>query len=509
MAKSYFGFEQLTGYSPVIDFQTVREGIDKELTEIGKEREEKKRVIEENTKAAMDAINEDKGTGELTDLNRSLHNVADQIKDQILVQYDLMRTGKVRPSAFNKFVEGSKASISNIRTMSESYQQRALDIQKPGVAALEVHLAQDVLDLNFFSENAFFSNPSTGDIYLAAINEDGSIKLDEKGNIVNKKSPYYMQSTRQTTLMETDFDSEVNEIVQQYGIDATTAPGEVSGLVDAAYKDIQTRVHALDNLEVGDLLSQMLPDSRFSYTDSKEEAQQSVQQWSDLNSRYSEQYLIVQNEDSTDDEKAAAQNQMRIIKQEMDNVKLFMYAATPESGSPGIIDIEVDDVHRLIAHDVYETMFRSKIGTATNAELVQQRDQGRSDDRNLANNYYRQMKDAWTMINSGDAQQIQSGVSKMVSIYRGLGTNVVTGAVTANGYFELTDSDGKQFIAANLKQENTAINGFNSLIVGLGGTRLGTHFSNKTTDRSPFSFEWSAPPAGVEIGTTQEAVVTK
>ena len=183
MAKSYFGFEQLTGYSPVIDFQTVREGIDKELTEIGKEREERKRVIEENTKAAMDAINEDKGTGELTDLNRSLHNVADQIKDQILVQYDLMRTGKVRPSAFNKFVEGSKASISNIRTMSESYQQRALDIQKPGVAALEVHLAQDVLDLNFFSENAFFSNPSTGDIYLAAINEDGSIKLDEKGNI--------------------------------------------------------------------------------------------------------------------------------------------------------------------------------------------------------------------------------------------------------------------------------------------------------------------------------------
>ena len=510
MAKSYYGFDTLTGYSPTIDFKSVRQEIDKELATIGEAREAKKKVIEENTKAAMEAIDEDKGTGELTDLNRSLHNVSDQIKDQVLLQYNLMTTGKVKPSAFNKFVEGSKQSISNIKTMAESYQQRALDIQQPGVAAIETHLSQDVLDLNFFSENAFFSNPSTGDIYLAAVNEDGSIKLDENGNIVNKKSPYYMQSTRQATIMETDFDGEVNAIVEKYGMDVTSVAGQTSEYVDAAYKDIQTRVHSLDNLEVGDLLSQMLPNSRFDYTDSKEEAQQSIDKWSELNSRYSEQYLITQNEDSTDDEKTAAENQMRIIRQEMDNVKIFMYAATPESGAPGIIDMEVDDVHRLIAHDIYETMFRSKMGTATNANLAPtQRDRGRSDDRNLANNYYRQMKDAWTMINSGDQNTIQAGVSKMVAVYRGLGVNVVTGGVTTNGYFELTDPNGQQFIAANLKEESSSINGFNSLIVGLGNTKLGVHFSNKTTDSSPFSFEWNAPPTGVEIGTIQEAVVTE
>ena len=489
MAKSYFGFEQLTGYSPVIDFQTVREGIDKELTEIGKEREEKKRVIEENTKAAMDAINEDKGTGELTDLNRGLHNVADQIKDQILVQYDLMRTGKVRPSAFNKFVEGSKASISNIKTMAESYQQRALDIQKPGARRIETHLAQDVLDLNFFSENAFFSNPSTGDIYLAAINEDGSIKLDEKGNIVNKKSPYYMQSTRQTTLMDIDFDSEINGIVQQYGIDATTAPGEVSGLVDAAYKDIQTRVHSLDNLELSNLLTQMLPVSRFDYTDSREEAQQSIDKWSGLNAQYVEQYEIFKNEDSTDEEKAAAETQMKSIKMLMDNVQILMYAATPESGSPGIIDIEVDDVHRLIAHDVYETMFRSKIGTATNAELVQQRDQGRSDNRNMANNYYNQLRKAWENINSGDANKVKEGISLVTSVYRGLGTDAKYVSVNENGIFKIQDSTGASVAMCDLTNQGGSQTGFNNLLLGLGGTGLGVEFSNKT--RNSFNYDYN------------------
>ena len=118
MAKSYYGFDKLTGYSPTIDFKSVRQEIDKELATIGEAREAKKKVIEENTKAAMEAINEDKGTGELTDLNRGLHNVSDQIKDQVLLQYNLMTTGKIKPSAFNKFVEGSKESINNIKTMT-------------------------------------------------------------------------------------------------------------------------------------------------------------------------------------------------------------------------------------------------------------------------------------------------------------------------------------------------------------------------------------------------------
>ena len=506
MAKSYYGFDNLTGYSPTIDFKSVRQEIDQELATIGAAREAKKKVIEENTKAAMEAINEDKGTGELTDLNRGLHNVSDQIKDQVLLQYNLMTTGKIKPSAFNKFVEGSKASIGNIKTMSEAYQQRALDIQQPGVAAIETHLSQDVLDLNFFSENGFFSNPSTGDIYLAGVNEDGSMKIDEDGNIVNKKSPYYMQSTRQATIMETDFDGEVNGIVEKYGMNVTSAPGETSVFVDEVYKDIQTRVHSLDNLEVGDLLSQMLPDSRFDYTASREEAQQSIDKWGELNTQYVEQYEIFENEDSTDDEKAAAEMQMNNIRRRMEGVKILMYAATPESGSPGVIDMEVDDVHRLIAHDIYETMFRSKMGTATNAELVQQRDRGRSDNRAKANNYYEQMKTAWQNITSGDDTKIQAGVNTMVSVYRGLGTNVANGYVDAGGTFVLQDANGFEFVGVDLVSQESANTGFNNLLLGLGGTNLGVEFSNKT--KNTFEYTWN-PHTGAKIGGEIPKVVSK
>ena len=502
MAKTYYGFDKVTGYSPVIDFRSVRQEIDKELDSITQERDAKKKVIEENTKAAMEALDKDEGLGELDQLNDRLLGVSDQIKDNVMLQYELMRSGKVRPSTFNKFVQNSTASVNHIKTMAQTYQDKALDIQQPGVASVEIFLSNDVLNLGYFNENSFFQNPSTGEIYLAGINEDGSIKYDENGDIVNKRSTNYMQNRRRSIIMEEDFNGYADKIVTAYGVNATNEPGKTSEFVDEVFKDLDTKVHSLDNIQVGDMLSQYLSDDRFSYTDDREEAQRSIDSYNELNDKYIDQYEILQNEDSTDEEKAAAQNQMNSLRMQMDGVKVLMYAAETENGS--VIDMEVTDTHRLIAHDVYETMFRSKMGTATNAAAqASNHDQGRSDDRRQATAYYDQMKKAWENINSGDNYSIEAGVNTMVSIYRGLGVNVAAGSVNEDGVFKLQDANGYEFVASDLTSSESAKIGFKNLLLALGGTDLGVEFSNKV-NRS-FNYTWNEP-TGSEVGTPIELV---
>ena len=159
MANSYYGFDKVTGYTPNIDFKSVRQEIEKELDSISQEREEKKKVIEENTAKLMTEANSDKGMGELDMLNESLHGLSGQVKENSLFMYQMLRTGKIKPEDYNKYVQNSTSSLNHIRTMSESMQERALQLQGDDVSVHEHHLSGDVLNLGYFNEIHFSKMP--------------------------------------------------------------------------------------------------------------------------------------------------------------------------------------------------------------------------------------------------------------------------------------------------------------------------------------------------------------
>jgi len=470
MANSYYGFDKVTGYTPNIDFKSVRQEIEKELDSISQEREEKKKVIEENTAKLMTEANSDKGMGELDMLNESLHGLSGQVKENSLFMYQMLRTGKIKPEDYNKYVQNSTSSLNHIRTMSESMQERALQLQGDDVSVHEHHLSGDVLNLGYFNENSFFQNATTGEIFLAGIDGDGNIKYDDKGNIVNKRSASYMQNRRRSIIKEEDFLNFVSERTKTYAQMVNGEPGAMTTHVDAAFRDIQNKVNSLDDMQIADFLSQELSNYQFDFTFDKEEARQSAKEYSDMQIRLGEVGSKLEDESISEEEKTKLIREQMSLKNKMSAHKFLMYSKETENGS--VIDIEIDPVLRQLAGQRMQTIFMSQMGTSVNAEQVERFDAQaalwrQTEERRTQ--VYETLKRGYQNIMSGDPELMKAGIAQVESAYES--ADKTTHAVLSGDgqSFSLVSADNTAILgAANISNPNVVNEGFISLVGGLG-----------------------------------------
>lgn len=470
MGNSYYGFDKITGYTPNIDFKSVRQEIEKELDNISQEREEKKKVIEENTAKLMTEANSDRGMGELDMLNESLIGLSGQVKENSLFMYQMLRTGKIKPEDYNKYVQNSTSSLNHIRTMSESMQERALQLQEDDVSAHELHLSGDVLNLGYFNNNSFFQNSTTGEIFLAGVDEDGNIKYDEKGNILNKRSANYMQNRRRSIIREENFLDFVIERTKTYAQMVNNEPGAMTTHVDAAFRDIQNKVNSLDDMQIADFLSQELSNFQFDFTFDKEEARQSAKEYSDMQIRLGEVNSKLEDESISEEEKTKLIREQMSLKNKMSAHKFLMYSKETENGS--VIDIEVDPVLRQLAGQRMQTIFMSQMGTSVNAEQVRNFDYNAAlwrETEERRTQVYETLKRGYQNIMSGDPELMKAGIAQVESAYESAGKTTHAVLSLDGQSFSLVNADNTAILgAANISNPNVVNEGFISLVGGLG-----------------------------------------
>ena len=486
MGNSYYGFDKITGYTPNIDFKSVRQEIEKELDNISQEREEKKKVIEENTAKLMTEANSDRGMGELDMLNESLIGLSGQVKENSLFMYQMLRTGKIKPEDYNKYVQNSTSSLNHIRTMSESMQERALQLQEDDVSAHELHLSGDVLNLGYFNNNSFFQNSTTGEIFLAGVDEDGNIKYDEKGNILNKRSANYMQNRRRSIIREENFLDFVTERTKTYAQMVNGEPGAMTTHVDAAFRDIQNKVNSLDDMQIADFLSQELSNFQFDFTFDKEEARQSAKEYSDMQIRLGEVSSKLEDESISEEEKTKLIREQMSLKNKMSAHKFLMYSKETENGS--VIDIEVDPVLRQLAAQRMQTIFMSQMGTSVNAEQVERFDAQAAlwrQTQEKRTQVYETLKRGYENVMSGDPELMIAGMNQIEAAYESADKTGHAVLDASGMQFGIVSADNTAVLgSANLANANVINEGFISLVAGLGAEYTTFLDMNATFDAS-------------------------
>lgn len=421
MARSYYGLDKVTGYSPNIDFRSIRQEVNTELERISKEREEKKKTIEENTRLAIEAARSDIGMGAIDQLNDHLLGATDQILENISFQENLRRTGGTSVSNYNKFVQNSKASIDHIHQMSKRIQDRAKELQEDGIHEVDIFLSDLYINNDFLQKNTFFQNPTTGEIMLVGTDENGEIKFDADGNLVDKKTPLYMSGImNREVLRETDFDAMFDSEITSAGKLISTSPGEYATIVPAAIDNMYRKLSSLDNLEISDFLSQQYSESQFGFTRDREEARKSADEYMSTSSEIADLITRKEQEGLSEEEINSIDRELMSLDAKLRSTKVFMYANETDQGP--IIDIEILPVHRKLMHDAGSMMIDARIGKQIipeqqqgyNAQQVADRNE-RAKELGIVN----QLTEGLEMLASGDQDMMMDGFAKIQTVMAG------------------------------------------------------------------------------------------
>ena len=433
MAKSFYGFNNIQGYSPVIDFKSVRTEIDTELDRISEEREAKKKTIEDNTKAAMEALSKDEGMGQYEQLNNHVIGLTDQIKDNILIQNELMMSGRVRPSDYNKFVETSKASIDNIHTFANKLQERAANLQADDVSEISIFLDSEFVNNEYLKNNSFFQN-ARGEIYMAGIDEEGNIKFDENGNILNKMSPASMTAVANMPIIkETDFEAELDALWSNYGDITTNMTGEViQTKVSAAIDEAHRKFGAMDDVEQLKFLAQETSNSKFELTRDREQAREANDKYMEVLGQINDIRDRIKDGDLSDEEAQSLTSQIGGLQSRLDSMKLYGYVN--KTGDSGVIETELHPVHQLLMNDVATSMINARIPekileTPVNTALLQSKEEDQTH-AYLAG----RVKHAIDLMTKGDETSYKEGLSIYTSILNGYGATRFMTNTKGEGY---------------------------------------------------------------------------
>jgi len=470
MAKSFYGFDKIQGYSPVIDFKTVRTEIDTELDKINKAREEKKKTIEENTKAAMEALAKDEGMGQYEQLNNHVIGLTDQIKDNILIQNELLMSGRVRPSDYNKFVETSKSSIDNIHTFANKLQERAVKLQEDNVSGISIFLDSEFVNNEYLRNNSFFQN-ARGEIYMAGIDEDGNIKFDENGNILNKMSPASMTAVANMPIInETDFDAELDALWSKFGDITTNMTGEViQTKVSAAIDEAHRKFGAMDDVEQLKFLEQETSNSRFELTRDREQAREANDKYMEVLGQMNEIRTKLKDEDLSDEESQRLTAELNALNSSLQSIKLYGYVN--RTGDAGVIETELHPVHQVLINEIATSMINARIpetflATQINPVIAQ------SNAEDKANGYIAgELANAIKLLGSGNLADFKAGEGLLTTILSGKGASSINYANDGEGnyYLAFIDENGyNQVVTGSVLDEASGRNFYRQTLNLLG-----------------------------------------
>ena len=372
--SEYFGFKANEGYNRVIDFRTIRSDINTQLDGIQKEKEEKREEIRKATNELATQLESKTGFGAHDDLNRGLHDLADQIKFNKLYMYEQAKAGQINWSTYNKYSQDTKAGIASIQNYMASLQTRAdLVLNDETSLGVEAYLLDDKLGSGgFFQTNKLFQAPGTAGILFVGTDAEGNVVYDENGQIQNAMAPSEMVAYNRTIGKKEDFETEIVNRVNTYAINVNNNPNAVSQVVDQVHVDIQNDIDAMSPKQVSDYLDQYAGDERFAYG-TKQEAEESVEQYQNLTKEVFELSSQITSgkkldgSDLSDEEKANMESRVAELQDALSNHKLFMYAEEGKNGAQ--VDYYVTEAHRNMMSELMVTDYYARIGSTTQAKL--------------------------------------------------------------------------------------------------------------------------------------------
>ena len=175
-----------------IDWGTVASGAIQELTKIKKEREEKRSEFEDNTYKKNRELR-DLEQYDNTTLNQLVISASGSAQEYLSMRNDMFKRNLISETQYSKdmdrisgnFTDFNKAA-KNYDASYKKYQARiAADPSKKylGSSTIEQNFAEGALAFGNLNGLTEYVNPTTGDISLVRLDEDGNISTDPKDHV--------------------------------------------------------------------------------------------------------------------------------------------------------------------------------------------------------------------------------------------------------------------------------------------------------------------------------------
>lgn len=494
--SKYFGFKPNEGYNRVIDFKTIRSDIDTQLNNITKEKEEKREEIRKATNDLATQLEDRSGFGAHDELNRGLHDIADQIKFNKLYMYEQAKAGQVNWSTYNKYSQDTKAGLASVQTMMAALQTRAeLVLTDETSLGAEAHLLDDKLGSGgFFKEHKLYQAPGGAGILFVGTDEEGNIVYDENGEIKDAMAPAEMVAYDREVGKKEDFETEIVNRVNTYALNINNNPSAVSQVVSQVHVDIEDDIDAMSPKQVSDYLDQYGGDTKFDYG-TKQEAEESIMQYNNLTKEIFELSSQIKTgekldgSDLSDEEKANMENRIGSLQNQLDKHKLFMFIEEGKNGA--VIDYEVSQAHRTMMSELMTTDYYARIGSTTQAKLVSQ---GRTEEEKKYAGYAHSISQGVQSLASASTNaELSQAIGRLKSSMTGQISGLESLAFSVDEYSPLPLGDGTlkvsvllngtvhAFDISNESQANDLAKG----LIDLGGA----HSYRRTANEYEYSFD--------------------
>lgn len=171
---------QAPDFAP-IDWGKITENIVDKLNKTEKEREDKRVALDKEYTDVVKTIDSFQGSKAPT-FNQFIMNGANDIRDYLYEQNKLLKAGKIKPSEYSRIVStvsdgwGRLADVA--KGYDKSFEESMKRIEEGKAGAQETYQRQLTSELMNLKNKKTFINPNDGRLYIAKLNEDGSLSSD-------------------------------------------------------------------------------------------------------------------------------------------------------------------------------------------------------------------------------------------------------------------------------------------------------------------------------------------
>lgn len=164
-----------------IDWAAITEGIVNKLNKTEKDREDKRIALDKEYTDVVSKIDSFQGSKAPT-FNQFIMGGANDIRNYLYEQNQRLKRGEIKPSEYSQIVStvsdgwGRLADVA--KGYDKSFEESMKRIEEGKAGAQETYQRQMTADLMNLKNKKTFINPNDGRLYIAKLNEDGSISSD-------------------------------------------------------------------------------------------------------------------------------------------------------------------------------------------------------------------------------------------------------------------------------------------------------------------------------------------
>lgn len=164
-----------------IDWSKITGDIVDKLNKTEKEREDKRIALDKEYSDVVKTIDSFQGSKAPT-FNQFIMNGANDIRDYLYEQNKLLKSGKLKPSEYSQIVStvsdgwGRLADVA--KGYDKSFEESMKRIEDGKAGAQETYQRQLTSELMNLKNKRTFINPNDGRLYIAKLNEDGSVSSE-------------------------------------------------------------------------------------------------------------------------------------------------------------------------------------------------------------------------------------------------------------------------------------------------------------------------------------------